>query len=760
MQSMLRFARPGLGSSLPQHNTEFYQPLNTGSGRLPFEELAEPDRCRWRPNTQGKAFNIVVGWVILANAIVIGLETDMGLFGFGTPGWTALDHDMSGAHVDGARQNGVKILFNQIFGDDRAAKGDLQQFANNTFHVDIDFRQGFPAGERAAYTLVEYLFVLFYVVELCMRFCDQGCKKTLPSFCCRAIGDGWKILDISVVFLGILDLGLALVLGHHPSLSATRLLALLRTTRVLRILRLFRVCHELKILGGAYRKAFWAVLWVGALILVINFVIAVLLTSLIGQKTYLWGEKKDLIESWFGSVGRSMQTLFTIMTLSGWDNIANELSEVIPGTIVMPAIVLYIMLCCFTMASLVMGVISDSFLTAQREEEKDIALKRQKHWKTFEAILRTALESCDPNKTGRLKRDAYTEALEAHPDVLANLKLFDVHGEIDDFKQIHDRLSPDSGSDGGVSIEMLVEAIPLVSRPAQASGVFDVKNLLLATRRDAVQRSSEAQQQGSRHHLEQTNLAKKTAQEVTDARSELAMLQQEVVTVRQELASLHDKVATLRQEEEKHQQDAAQAMSTVHSRLDALAAQIAVQASVPGKLDALAVQLSHQEEATKKVDGLATQFAAQFAAQFATQFVMANGKGVGSAAVPPEYEDNAEVDNKTVEEIAELDPDASTGGEPSPGAEVQDVCYLPVKPQQSGDFAAADMRQPSQSSEPESTMATEKEVPGKDPEHTPTCKENGMEDPAETGNLSMEDPAETGSSGGAPDEAAASTSGR
>jgi len=646
MQSMTRFATLGRGSGLPWRNTEFYQPLNTGSGRTSLEELAEPHSCQWRPNTQRKAFNIVVGWVILANAIFIGVETDMGLFGFDPPGWTALEHDMNRLDFDGAQQNSFKIEMHEAFEDDRALKGELQQFFNNTFHWNIDFRRGFPVGMRGAYTLVEYLFVLFYIVELCLRLCDRGYRKTLPSFCCMAAGDGWKTLDVSVVLLGVLDLGLPLFLGDHLSSPESTLLALLRMTRVLRVLRLFRVCHELKILGGAYKKAFWAVLWIGALILVIDFVLAVLLTSFVGQKAHLWGEKKELIESWFGSIGRSIHTLFTIMTLSGWDDVANELSQVIPGAIVMPFIVLYIMLCCFTMSSLVMGVISDSFLTAQREEEKDIAQKRQQHQNVVDDILRGALETYDQNKTGRLKRDDYKKALQAHPGILANLKLFDVNADVDDLMQLHDRLSPDSGSDGSVSIEVLVEAIPMLSRPARASGVFDVKHLLLATRRDVLRRTSEVQQQDARQHSEQTNLAKKTAEEVGGTRDELALVQREVVTVRQELASLHDEVSALRQQEGQHQKEAGQALSTVHDRLDALVAQLAAQALMPKKIDALAAELSTQAATSKNNT---TQFAAQFAAQFATQFVMANGKGADFAATPPSCDkESAEPDNNLV----------------------------------------------------------------------------------------------------------------
>ena len=88
----------------------------------------------------------------------------------------------------------------------------------------------------------------------------------------------------------------------------------------------------------------------------------------------------------------------------------------------------------------------------------------------------------------------------------------------------------------------------MLSRTAQASGIFGVKHLLLATRRGTLQRSSEMQQREARQHSERTRIARKTAEEVAGTRDGLALVQREVDTARQELTPLHDEVSAVRQQ--------------------------------------------------------------------------------------------------------------------------------------------------------------------------------------------------------------------
>ena len=56
----------------------------------------------------------------------------------------------------------------------------------------------------------------------------------------------------------------------------------------------------------------------------------------------LMGVERSTLDSelvaWFGSIGRSMQTLFSIQTLAGWDHIAAALATVYPSSLVVPLI--------------------------------------------------------------------------------------------------------------------------------------------------------------------------------------------------------------------------------------------------------------------------------------------------------------------------------------------------------------------------------------------------------------------------------------
>mmetsp|Transcript_53190 Transcript_53190/g.170421 ORF Transcript_53190/g.170421 Transcript_53190/m.170421 type:complete len:768 (-) Transcript_53190:67-2370(-) len=623
MQALLRFGRQGGGVTRGRGTNELYQPLDTGNAPVPWDDRSGgTHRCRrCCCDTQGKGFNILVGWVIFANAMFIAIETDTGLLGFDTPRWTGLETDMGILGVGRKQQSGAELELREGIQGDKVLKAELQQQYNETFNEEVDLLRSYPASKSGAYTVCEYLFVAFYVLELCTRLCDVGCRAY-----CR---DAWKVLDITVIVFGILDLGLPMVLGPDPTSSARFLLSVLRVTRVLRVLRLFRVCHELRVLGGAYSKAFSAVMWVGVLILVLDFVLAVFLTSLIGQRAHLWEEKSEEVEHWFGSIGRSMQTLFAIMTLTGWDHIAMVLAEVIPAVIVMPSIILYILLCCFTMVSLVMGVVSDSFMTSQRDEEKLHASRVSKRCIAFAGSLSNALASSDQSRNGYITREGFKMALECDAKMSSKLKALDISTDVDELMQLFDRLRQDSASaELGVSIDSLVEAITFYSGTAKASSVFDLKYLLLAVRRETAQQAAETQDKGLVRHQEQTAAVKRAAGEVADTKQAVAAVQQDVAAVRREVAALHEKVESLKKQEEQERREGHEALAAVHAKLDSLAAQYAVQREVPDKIDELAAQVTAQAAVNQKADTFAAQFAAQFVAQFAAQFA-----AVGTGAV-------------------------------------------------------------------------------------------------------------------------------
>ena len=63
------------------------------------------------------------------------------------------------------------------------------------------------------------------------------------------------------------------------------------------------------------------------------------------------------VQAWFGTIGASMQTLFTVMTLSGWHEIMAAISLEVPVYVVFPLTMFYIISTSYAMMSLITGII-------------------------------------------------------------------------------------------------------------------------------------------------------------------------------------------------------------------------------------------------------------------------------------------------------------------------------------------------------------------------------------------------------------------
>merc|ERR1719316_2547145 len=116
--------------------------------------------------------------------------------------------------------------------------------------------------------------------------------------------------------------------GGHSSMSST--LRLLRMARILRVIRLFKMFNMLAIILSAFIKAISTVMWVRMLTCIIDYVCAILCTQMIGHNAHMWGDDAQEIELWFGTIVKSMQSLFVIMTLAEWDTMVAKLATVIP----------------------------------------------------------------------------------------------------------------------------------------------------------------------------------------------------------------------------------------------------------------------------------------------------------------------------------------------------------------------------------------------------------------------------------------------
>jgi voltage-gated sodium channel len=157
--------------------------------------------------------------------------------------------------------------------------------------------------------------------------------------------DGWNVFDFVVV-------GIALA-------PATEAFTVLRALRALRILRLITAVPTLQRVVTGLVASLPGMASIVVLIALIYYVCAVMATN-------LYGEEFPLL---FGTLGRSLFTLFTIMTLEGWvDGVVRPIMEKHPYAWLF--FIPFIVGTTFTVLNLFIGVIVSAM---QREHEKAVA---------------------------------------------------------------------------------------------------------------------------------------------------------------------------------------------------------------------------------------------------------------------------------------------------------------------------------------------------------------------------------------------------
>lgn len=161
---------------------------------------------------------------------------------------------------------------------------------------------------------------------------------------------GWNWFDLIVV-------GICFVPASGP-------LSVLRALRIFRVLRLLSVVPSLRRVISALLRAIPGMTSILSVLLIIYYVAAVL-------ATHIFGHSDDAqLEALFGSIGKSMFTLFQIMTLEGWsDGIAQPAMAVYPWSWVF--FVAFIIITSFAVLNLFIGVIVDAMNIIHEEEGRE-----------------------------------------------------------------------------------------------------------------------------------------------------------------------------------------------------------------------------------------------------------------------------------------------------------------------------------------------------------------------------------------------------
>jgi voltage-gated sodium channel len=181
---------------------------------------------------------------------------------------------------------------------------------------------------------VDRAILAVFVVELALKLYAYGLRFWRSP---------WNVFDFVVV-------GLAL-------LPASGALSVLRAFRVLRLLRLVSAVPRMRFVVESVIAALPGLGTIVALLALFFYVFAVMATKLFGAA----------FPEWFGSLPASMFTLFQVMTLEGWADIARALMAEYP--LAWLFFLAFILLATFTVLNLFIAVIVNAM---QAQHDADV----------------------------------------------------------------------------------------------------------------------------------------------------------------------------------------------------------------------------------------------------------------------------------------------------------------------------------------------------------------------------------------------------
>jgi voltage-gated sodium channel len=206
----------------------------------------------------------------------------------------------------------------------------------NAITLGMEASPAMSAAYGPALHIFDRTALSLFVVELLLR-----------AFVYRSafFRDPWRVFDLAIV-------GIALV-------PAAGVFSVLRALRVLRVLRLVSMIPSMRGVVGALLAALPGMASIIGLMALVLYVSAVIATKLFGT----------IAPEFFGSIGASLFTLFQVMTVEGWPDIARGVMAHSPHAWIF--FIVYLLIATFMVLNLFIAVVVNAMQQQFADEIKD-----------------------------------------------------------------------------------------------------------------------------------------------------------------------------------------------------------------------------------------------------------------------------------------------------------------------------------------------------------------------------------------------------
>ena len=202
-------------------------------------------------------------------------------------------------------------------------------------------------------TLSDNIIIGIFTIEILLRIYVHR-----ASF----FKDPWSLFDFFVVVISLVP--------------ANDGLSILRALRVLRLFRLLTVVPQMRVIIAALVKVIPGIGSISMVVLLFFYVFSIMATNLFAEA----------FPQWFGDLGKSMYTLFQVMTLESWSmGISRPVMEVFPYAWVF--FILFILLVTFIMINLFIGIIVDAIFTIKEDDKNALEEKEEVTLQTLQSEI-------------------------------------------------------------------------------------------------------------------------------------------------------------------------------------------------------------------------------------------------------------------------------------------------------------------------------------------------------------------------------------
>lgn len=322
--------------------------------------------------------------------------------------------------------------------------------------VTIGIATDYDEFAPQVFQLINTGFLLVYFTESFLR---------LMAFGLKGLRDRLTVMDLLLNMAAFVETILASDQAYARALPALRLL---RVGRHMRQSPFFREQKQLWLMSSAINNAMSSLIWVLLLLGLFLLAFSVLAQDIVGESA-VWIDKNDPLaegvdafesfdnQEYFGSVSRSVLSLFQIVTLSEWaDHIARQVTLVYPAA--------FLFFACFIFATaygLVMCVVSNVVLSSMTSSKSLDSARKQLQLHRRREVAAEAMEIFafgDADGDGKLTLEELEAEMQkpALPRILQSLDvpMLDAESLI---------LMFDVSGDGSIDYEELVRGAALMN---------------------------------------------------------------------------------------------------------------------------------------------------------------------------------------------------------------------------------------------------------------------------------------------------------